>query len=527
MLISRSVRLPFAALAGALLLSGTALAGGGGGLGSTFQSVQAGSWSDPASWDLGGSVPVFAANDIARIRHDLVVDAPGAGALSTQVGEAGGGSLRILPGGSLQSVDVITGLQGPATMSVEGGVCQPGQLRVGNQFFPVDFELSGGDLSMNELWISGSDQIQESPLSTFRVVGGAATASVATDTYVGPNGTIELRPTANGAAGLTTLVMNNVVFDAGSTLCIDPAYTAQIGDRWVVMDVAGFIGGMPNLQVVGPYLMAIDVTPAGNLDVVVLGDVFPGDFCTSPVEVILGPSVSVIEADLSLASPIVGGPTCVTGGAVADLWFRLENLGPAASATAEVVGPSSQVALEVYDACGGNVIVCGGSGAAPGAAAVTFPVPGDDWVLLRVSSPVVQDVDVAVALDGGWTELDGATTSTPDVYELQGTGVLIAGETAGISLEGSDPAVPVLAWLSLTSSPFDALGGTVYAFPYTNQFLFMTDLLGDVVVETVWPAGLPPGTDFWIQFICSDASAPGGLVLSNAIQGTTPVGSFP
>ena len=38
----------------------------------------------------------------------------------------------------------------------------------------------------------------------------------------------------------------------------------------------------------------------------------------------------------------------------------------------------------------------------------------------------------------------------------------------------------VLAWLSVDSQPLSALGGTIHAFPFLDQFLFTTDGLGEL-----------------------------------------------
>ncbi len=79
----------------------------------------------------------------------------------------------------------------------------------------------------------------------------------------------------------------------------------------------------------------------------------------------------------------------------------------------------------------------------------------------------------------------------------------------------------VLAWLSITSVPFDVLGGTVYANPPTSQLLRSTDAQGAWSQSMTWPV-VASGVEFWLQFIVQDASVLGGLTLSNAVTATTP-----
>ncbi len=131
--------------------------------------------------------------------------------------------------------------------------------------------------------------------------------------------------------------------------------------------------------------------------------------------------------------------------------------------------------------------------------------------LIATTAPASAFVDVG----GGSPGVNGVPT-------LTGSGSLQSGTTAGIDLVAGPPSAPALAWLSVASTPFAALGGTVHATPFVNQFLFPTDVAGAVSVSTTWPAGLPSGVDFWIQFICQDVTVPAGLTLSNAVRGTTP-----
>ena len=79
-----------------------------------------------------------------------------------------------------------------------------------------------------------------------------------------------------------------------------------------------------------------------------------------------------------------------------------------------------------------------------------------------------------------------------------------------------------LAWLSLNSVPFNAVGGTIYAFPFNSQIFAATNDAGHIYASTTWPAGLPSGLEHTWQILIDDPASIHGLTISNAVQGVTP-----
>ncbi len=127
-------------------------------------------------------------------------------------------------------------------------------------------------------------------------------------------------------------------------------------------------------------------------------------------------------------------------------------------------------------------------------------------------------------LDSPWRDLGGEPETggfTPQAI-LRGEGPLTAGSLTTIELDGGLPGIAALAWLSYSSAPIDALGGRVHAFPPDRQFLFFTDAAAQLSLGVQWPAGIPAGFEFWIQFILDATNPPHELLLSNAITATTP-----
>jgi hypothetical protein len=121
---------------------------------------------------------------------------------------------------------------------------------------------------------------------------------------------------------------------------------------------------------------------------------------------------------------------------------------------------------------------------------------------------------------GPWTSLGGGTVGIAGQPTIGGSGSLVGGTQATIRLKDAPPSAPMLAWVSFSSMPLSAVGGTVYAFPFTIQLLFSADSNGYFVGTTTWPAAAPPST--YVQFIIQDLSVPSGLTLSNALLASSP-----
>jgi len=121
-----------------------------------------------------------------------------------------------------------------------------------------------------------------------------------------------------------------------------------------------------------------------------------------------------------------------------------------------------------------------------------------------------------------WSDEGGGTVGVNGAPTLQGSGSLLAGSQAGLLLTKAAASAPMVAWMSLTSVPQSYFGGTIHAFPFTNQFFFGSSLEGSFAASTTWPAGVPSGTQVWFQFIIADPSVIWGLTLSNAVKATAP-----
>ncbi len=123
---------------------------------------------------------------------------------------------------------------------------------------------------------------------------------------------------------------------------------------------------------------------------------------------------------------------------------------------------------------------------------------------------------------GTWTDLGGGSTGAASTPLLAGTGPLFSEASTTIALSDAPGHTLFLVWFSLAPTPFAALGGTVHAFPFANQFLFASDAAGGFSATLAWPSFIPSGTEVWFQCIVQDASTPAGLTLSNGLRATCP-----
>ncbi len=121
-----------------------------------------------------------------------------------------------------------------------------------------------------------------------------------------------------------------------------------------------------------------------------------------------------------------------------------------------------------------------------------------------------------------WQNLGCGTTGLYGDPQLALSGTQVGGQPVNLRLHDAAPNAFFLLWISFGSTPFAALGGDVYAFPYTAQVLAATDDGGMLDVTTTWPGGLPTGTEAWWQVVVQDGSSIHGLVLSNAVKSTSP-----
>lgn len=160
----------------------------------------------------------------------------------------------------------------------------------------------------------------------------------------------------------------------------------------------------------------------------------------------------------------------------------------------------------------------------------SYPVKGTYNVSLTVSGPAGSDsttkvgyIQVTDAVNE-FTNLGGGTPWAFGVIEpeLEASTTFAVGSPFDLFLGSAPASATSLAWISFSSTPLNALGGTVHAYPPAQQLFFVTTFLGGLSLSTPWPAGVPSGTEIYIQFLCAASGAQDGISLSNGITATVP-----
>lgn len=129
---------------------------------------------------------------------------------------------------------------------------------------------------------------------------------------------------------------------------------------------------------------------------------------------------------------------------------------------------------------------------------------------------------VAISPPGTIADLGGGTAGVAGVPVLAGSGPLRAGWPFALDLAQAPPGAPLLVMLSLSSTPLPFAGGTLHPLPIAVQFLAAANGAGSFHAATKWPAGIAPGSDFWLQALVRDSSVAPHVTLSNGLQLTTP-----
>lgn len=213
-----------------------------------------GDWGTGATW-VGATEP--GAFDAAAVLHNVSVTQAGEVA---NVVDIGGGTLTI-SGGDLTLTN--SGFPGSNNIGVfgigAGVVIQTG----GTWTTPVgmDITIGGSGVGGSGAYTINGGTVNVGGILSIAFGGsnsggtmtidGAGSTISAGDFGVGGNnvaafGELVIRPTANGAPGLTTIAVTNIVAlntVGPKILTLDPQYTVQMGDSWVVATAGGTIFG--------------------------------------------------------------------------------------------------------------------------------------------------------------------------------------------------------------------------------------------------------------------------------------------
>jgi poly(beta-D-mannuronate) lyase len=121
-----------------------------------------------------------------------------------------------------------------------------------------------------------------------------------------------------------------------------------------------------------------------------------------------------------------------------------------------------------------------------------------------------------------WSEQGSALAGVFGEPLLMGSGSLCAGGLASLDLAYAAPSALSALFLALSAAPVPFKGGTLMPFPFFEPLLTTSDTSGAIVLPFTLPAGVPGGTQLWVQWAILDPAAVAGVALSNAVKGVTP-----
>lgn len=121
-----------------------------------------------------------------------------------------------------------------------------------------------------------------------------------------------------------------------------------------------------------------------------------------------------------------------------------------------------------------------------------------------------------------WTDLGSALPGVAGPPHASGTGTLVAGTPASLSLSNAAPSALARLFISLSSAPTPFKGGTLVPVPPLSTLTLPTSAAGGIQLSlAAWPPGAS-GLSFWFQYAIQDAGAVKGVALSNALRADVP-----
>ncbi len=133
-----------------------------------------------------------------------------------------------------------------------------------------------------------------------------------------------------------------------------------------------------------------------------------------------------------------------------------------------------------------------------------------------------QNVNEDGSLGARWSNLGGGTSGANGQPVLLGFGPLNAGTDVGLALSQGPLNEVAVLWISLAPTPANFFGGVVHTLPFNAQLILGTNGSGAIAGQAPFPAGFPPGSELWFQFLLQDLSTLHGIILSDGLKATTP-----
>lgn len=153
----------------------------------------------------------------------------------------------------------------------------------------------------------------------------------------------------------------------------------------------------------------------------------------------------------------------------------------------------------------------------------TIPLgPGNYSYVMQQSGNQHTSYTLEFEIADDWTEVAGGLAGVNGEPLLVGSGYLTAGSPNLVVLSNAAANAPAGVFVATSSTPVPFKGGMLLPFPFAIPPIFLTtDNDGGFSLPFTMPAGVPPGTELWVQWAVQDAAAVVGVALSNATLGIT------
>jgi hypothetical protein len=124
--------------------------------------------------------------------------------------------------------------------------------------------------------------------------------------------------------------------------------------------------------------------------------------------------------------------------------------------------------------------------------------------------------------DSAWSDQGFALAGLLGDPVLVGLGDLSAGSANVISLSNANPGALSGIFVGFAGGAVPFKGGTLVPSPVADPIMLNVGPTGSPALPFIMPAGMPAGSEIWVQWAIQDAAAVKGASLSNAIRGITP-----
>jgi hypothetical protein len=121
-----------------------------------------------------------------------------------------------------------------------------------------------------------------------------------------------------------------------------------------------------------------------------------------------------------------------------------------------------------------------------------------------------------------WSDEGFALAGTNGLPKLEGVGSNCPATTTTLVLSNARPNSGAVLIVGHTEAFLPFHGGTMVPAPDTIRRNLVTNAAGSLVLDNVWPATAPPGSQLYYQVWIRDPVGPDGLSASNAIAGLAP-----